>query len=80
MFRGFYTVASGMLAQQRRTEMLTNNMANANTPGFKEDQSSLRAFPEMLLQRMDDQGAHIPTQKGLNLPFNKQIGSLSTGV
>lgn len=80
MFRGFYTVASGMLAQQRRTEMLTNNMANANTPGFKEDQSSLRAFPEMLLQRMDDQGVNIPTQKGLNLPFNKRIGSLSTGV
>lgn len=79
MFRGFYTVASGMLAQQRKTEMLTNNMANANTPGFKADQSTLRAFPEMLLQRFDD-GQKIPTEKGLNLPFNKRIGSLSTGV
>lgn len=78
MFRGFYTVASGMLAQQRRTEMLTNNMANANTPGFKADQSSMRAFPEMLLQRFDKQ--KIPTEDGLNLPFNKKIGSLSTGV
>ncbi|MFO1444327.1 flagellar hook-basal body protein [Bacillus sp. Bva_UNVM-123] len=78
MFRGFYTVASGMLAQQRRTEMLTNNMSNVNTPGFKADQTSLRAFPEMLLQRFDKQ--KIPTEKGLNLPFNKQIGSLSKGV
>ncbi|MFE8698094.1 flagellar hook-basal body protein [Cytobacillus sp. FJAT-53684] len=78
MFKGFYTVASGMLAQQRRTEMLTNNMANANTPGFKADQSSLRAFPEMLLQRFDE--LSIPTENGLNLPYNKKIGSLSTGV
>ncbi|UII55709.1 flagellar hook-basal body protein [Cytobacillus spongiae] len=78
MFRGFYTVASGMLAQQRRTEMLTNNMANANTPGFKADQSSLRAFPEMLLSRMDKQS--IPTEKGSNLPINQLVGPINTGV
>ncbi|WP_442596831.1 flagellar hook-basal body protein [Neobacillus sp. D3-1R] len=78
MFRGFYTVASGMLSQQRRTEMLTNNMANANTPGFKADQSAMRAFPEMLLQRLDH--TSIPTEKPLNLPFNKEVGRLNTGV
>ncbi len=78
MFRGFYTAASGMLAQQRRTEMLTNNMANANTPGYKADQSSLRAFPEMLLKRFDKE--KVPTEKGLNLPFNKTVGSVNTGV
>lgn len=78
MFRGFYTVASGMLTQQRRTEMLTNNMANVNTPGFKADQASLRAFPEMLLQRYDKQ--NIPTEKGLNLPHNQVVGPINTGV
>lgn len=79
MLRGFYTAASGMLTQQRRTEMLTNNMANANTPGFKADQASLRAFPEMLLQRMEE-GGSIPTENGLRLPLSPQIGSLNTGV
>lgn len=78
MFKGFYTVASGMLAQQRRTEMLTNNMSNANTPGFKADQSAMRAFPEMLLQRFDKE--RIPTENGLNLPFSKEIGTINTGV
>ncbi|MBY0123202.1 flagellar hook-basal body protein [Bacillus sp. S/N-304-OC-R1] len=78
MFRGFYTVASGMLAQQKRTEMLTNNMANANTPGFKADQSAMRAFPEMLLQRFDQEV--IPTENGLRLPINRRIGELNTGV
>ncbi|MBM7648376.1 flagellar basal-body rod protein FlgG [Bacillus ectoiniformans] len=78
MFRGFYTAASGMIAQQRRTEMLTNNMSNANTPGYKADQSSMRAFPEMLLQRMDQ--VSIPTKKKLNLPFEPRLGSVNTGV
>lgn len=78
MFRGFYTAASGMIAQQRRTEMLSNNMSNANTPGYKADRSSLRAFPEMLLQRIDK--VSVPTQKQLNLPLHRQVGSLNTGV
>ncbi|WP_163099465.1 flagellar hook-basal body protein [Peribacillus alkalitolerans] len=78
MLRGFYSAASGMLAQQRRTEMLTNNISNANTPGFKADQSSIRAFPDMLLKRMDQ--TEIPTEKKLNLPFQPTVGSLSTGV
>ncbi|PLR94488.1 flagellar hook-basal body protein [Bacillus sp. T33-2] len=78
MFRGFYTVASGMLAQQRRTEMLTNNMSNNNTPGFKADQSAMRAFPELLLQRFEQQ--KIPTENGLTLPFSNTVGSVNTGV
>jgi flagellar basal-body rod protein FlgF len=78
MFRGFYTVASGMLAQQRKTEMLTNNMANANTPGYKADQASMRAFPEMLLERLDS--AEAPTDRKISLPFNQTVGTLNTGV
>lgn len=78
MFRGFYTVASGMLSQQRRTEMLTNNMSNANTPGYKADQASMRAFPEMLMDRMGS--TSVPTEKTLTLPFNQRVGKLNTGV
>lgn len=74
MFRGFYTAASGMIAQQRRTELLTNNMANANTPGYKTDKSSLRAFPEMLLSRLDEYG------KLAKIPSYTTVGSLNTGV
>lgn len=61
MFRGIYTAASGMLAQQRKTEILTNNMANANTPGFKAEQTTIRSFPEMLMSAIDD--TNVPTKK-----------------
>ncbi|WP_071396764.1 flagellar hook-basal body protein [Bacillus tuaregi] len=76
MLRGFYTAASGMLAQQRKTEMLANNMANVNTPGFKADQTSLRAFPEMLLKQIE--GQPFPSQNG-RTTYNS-IGTLNTGV
>lgn len=69
MFKGFYTAAYGMMAEQRRTDMITNNMANANTPGYKEDQSSIRSFPQMLLERLNSQSPTAPT-----------VGTLSTGV
>ncbi|MEC1177721.1 flagellar hook-basal body protein [Metasolibacillus meyeri] len=78
MFKGFYTVASGMLAQQRRTEILTNNMANANTPGFKADQSTIRSFPDMLLSAKGT--TNVPTEKGLGLKQLNPIGALTTGV
>lgn len=78
LFKGFYTATAGMMAQQRRTDLLTNNMANANTPGFKADQSSLRAFPDMLVQRMDSKD--IPVEKSFHVPVQQTIGSLHTGV
>ncbi|PAV31334.1 flagellar biosynthesis protein FlgC [Virgibacillus profundi] len=78
MLRGFYTAASGMIAQQRQQEALSNNIANANTPGYKSDQTALRAFPEILLQQTGSE--NIPTTRGLNLPIQNPIGTLNTGV
>lgn len=77
LLRGLYTATAGMLTQQRRTEMLSNNMANANTAGYKADQSTIRAFPEMLLQRMENKT--LPTGNGINVPGMQTIGSLNTG-
>ena len=78
MFKGFYTAASGMLAQQRRTELLANNLANANTVGYKEDQASVRSFPAMLLSRYEK--VELPVDKSVSLNKSKFIGSLNTGV
>lgn len=69
MLRGLYTAASGMLAQQRRHDTITNNIANINTPGFKGNNSVNRAFPEMLISVM-----------GGNNPSQGNVGKLSTGV
>ncbi|BCJ87746.1 flagellar hook-basal body protein [Effusibacillus dendaii] len=43
--RALYTAASGLTAQQTRLDVISHNMANLNTVGFKEKQSQ---FAEML--------------------------------
>ncbi|WP_102348280.1 flagellar hook-basal body protein [Bacillus sp. Marseille-P3661] len=78
MLRGFYSAAAGMIAQQRRQEMLTNNLANANTPGFKEDQASLRAFPEMLITSMNTET--LPVNKKFQTKGAYTVGPINTGV
>ncbi|MGC5324950.1 flagellar hook-basal body protein [Brevibacillus sp. SYSU BS000544] len=80
MIRGLYTAASGMLAMQRRQETLANNLANVNTPGYKEDEGVIRSFPEQLLSRIrDKEGPDIqgwPSMPGQPVP----IGRLHTGA
>ncbi|GAF65045.1 flagellar basal-body rod protein FlgF [Bacillus sp. TS-2] len=72
MLRGLYGAAAGMVAQQQRQEMLTNNLANVQTPGFKADRSTIRSFPNMLMAAMNVNSG----------PINQHqiLGELSTGV
>lgn len=70
MLRGLYTASSGMIAQQRKHDAVTNNIANLNTPGYKQEHAISRSFPEMLISLMnggDGQAA-------------KPIGSINTGT
>ncbi|MEH7273220.1 flagellar hook-basal body protein [Neobacillus vireti] len=71
MLRGIDTAASGMIALQRKQNALTNNLANVETPGFKQDSIPLRSFPEMLLERI---------RQGEISGDAPKIGALSMGV
>lgn len=73
MLRGMYTASGAMQALQRQQEMLSNNLANARTPGFRADQASLRTFPEMMIQQ-----SGINEQSGVR--SRGTVGKLATGV
>ena len=78
MVRGWYTAASGMRAQQWRLDAVANNLANVDTDGYKRDQAAFKAFPELLLRRMKDDGQYPqPFGSGDAAPI---IGKLGTGV
>lgn len=47
MDRLIYTAASAARALMQRQDGLANNLANANTPGFRADQVAFRAVPVM---------------------------------
>jgi len=44
MNRAIYPVLSGALAQERSLQVFSNNIANVNTAGFKQDQQGFRAI------------------------------------
>jgi flagellar basal-body rod protein FlgF len=72
MLRGLNTAAAGLIANQRRHDTVTNNIANMNTPGYKANVAIARSFPEMLIQFMGGNGmpSEVPTS----------VGRLNTGV
>jgi len=83
VIRGLYTGASGMMAQQHKLDAISNNMANVDTTGYKRDLSVMKAFPEMLLRRTNDDGVLKIPYRGRHIgsvDFAPVVGKLGTGV
>lgn len=54
MLKGLYTAWTGMVNQQNRMDIMTNNLANASTVGFKKEGSTSQAFDDILLTKIKD--------------------------
>ena len=50
MIRGLYTAAAGMAAQQKDIDVISNNIANVNTTGFKKDRTE---FQDLMYQTLN---------------------------
>jgi flagellar basal-body rod protein FlgG len=67
-----------MRAQQWRLDAVANNLANVDVDGYKKDTTVHKAFPELLMRRMNDDGVYRhPFGSGDMAPI---IGKLGTGV
>lgn len=78
MVRGLFTAASGMNVQQNRLDEIANNLANVDLNGYKKDTAIQKAFPEMLMRRMNDDGMYrFPFGSVDTAPI---VGTLGTGV
>src|ERR1700761_2404780 len=65
------TAATGMAAQQMNVEVISNNIANMNTVGYKKQQAE---FQDLLYQTLQQQGAQSSDQ-GTVVPTGVQIGA-----
>lgn len=54
MIRGIYTAAAGMVAAMRRMELVTNDLSNVQTPGYKADRSAATSYFERLIARVQN--------------------------
>ena len=78
MLRGIYTGANGMIAQEARMDNIANNLANVDQTGYKRDLTIFKAFPDMLIRRINDDGLGIvPAGSYDTMPI---VGKMGTGV
>jgi len=54
MVRGTYIAGTGMMLQRRHMEIITNNVSNADTTGYKKEYLVSHSFDEVLTRRMND--------------------------
>jgi len=54
MQTGYYSAAAGMVAQFNRLDTISNNLANVNTTGFKEDNLIIGDFTRVLKEARDE--------------------------
>ncbi len=68
--RALRTAASGMAAQQLNVEVISNNIANMNTIGYKRQRAE---FQDLIYQNVERMGAQSSSQ-GTVVPTGIQIG------
>lgn len=76
MFRSLYTAASGMTAQQTNLDNVANNLANANTTGFRKRRVQ---FQDMIYQNMVTPGA-AATQQTVSAGMQIGLGTRSAAT
>lgn len=71
MLRGLYTGWTGMVNEQKRLDVISNNLANADTLGYKQESVSSQSFDKLLTIKIRD---------GSQSYHNQAIGTMSLGV
>jgi flagellar basal-body rod protein FlgF len=71
MVRGLYTAYTGMKNEQKKLDVVANNLANASTVGYKEENVSTQSFDNVLSIKIRDES------EAYN---NRKIGTMSLGA
>ncbi|MCR5670038.1 MAG: flagellar hook-basal body protein [Butyrivibrio sp.] len=67
MVKGLYTAYTGMINEQHRMDVLTNNLANANTNGYKKEGATSQSFSDQLALKIKDYTDAPFTARGLGV-------------
>lgn len=71
MVKGLYTAFTGMVNEQKRLDVLTNNLANADTNGYKKEGTTSQTFADELAIKIRDTSEY---------GIDKKLGTISMGV
>lgn len=70
MLKGLYIAHTGLVNEQNRMDILTNNLANASTVGFKKEGSTSQSFDDILTVKIKDASVGVMNvqRTGINNP------------
>lgn len=70
MLKGLYTAYTGMINEQNRMDVMTNNLANATTVGYKKEGATSQSFDDILTVKIKDAsvGSKIAQAIGMKNP------------
>jgi len=77
MIRGLYTAASGMTAQQQNIDVISNNIANVNTTGFKQDRAE---FQDLMYQSLNYTAGATSSQTSNPTGIDVGLGVRTSGI
>jgi flagellar basal-body rod protein FlgF len=78
MERGLYIAASGMLTEQVRQDLISHDLANASTAGYKADRVTTKSFGDLMLQ--DSATGETIGPLGLGARIESQTTDMTPGA
>lgn len=78
MIRGLYTATAGMMVERQKMDVLTNNIVNADTTGYKSDTLTTSAFHDQILRRINDPNVSIIGTAVGKYSFGSHVDEMTT--
>lgn len=78
MVKGLYTAHTGMVNEMKRLDVLANNLANADTTGYKKEGTTSRTFADEIVFSIERQSnAYLPKKLG-GITYGVHLGQVYT--
>ncbi|WP_352400344.1 flagellar hook-basal body protein [Anaerotignum sp.] len=83
MFKGFYNLSSSMLTQNKNLNVISNNLANVSTSGYKSDKMVSGTFKDAVMNRTANnilgfQGSALGNSSMITVPY-ETVTNLADG-
>ena len=78
MIKGLYTAHTGMVNEMKRLDVLTNNLANADTTAYKKEGTTSRTFADELAIKIKDTSHYGLPQKLGEISLVTHLGQVYT--
>ena len=79
MIRGLYTSGWSMMANSKKMDVISNNLANVSTNAYKKDTVIFESFPNLLTRRINDTRSSLnPSGEVGSMEFGSDVGEVFT--